>query len=86
MSLVGLSNDQIELIGQELAARNDYACTSAGDILHVTFDCGAFRIDKKFPSKEYARPGGAPPLSKTGLHVASLDADVRASAANTIGN
>jgi hypothetical protein len=42
MSLVGLSDDQIELIGQRLAALNDYACASVGDILHMTFDCGEF--------------------------------------------
>jgi hypothetical protein len=42
MSLIGLSDDQIELIGQGLAALDDYVCASVGDILHVTFDCGEF--------------------------------------------
>ena len=42
MSLVGLSDDQIKLIGQELATLDDDACTSVGEILHVTFDWGEF--------------------------------------------
>jgi hypothetical protein len=45
MPLVGFSNEQIELIGQELAALDDDACASMGEILYVTFDWGKLRID-----------------------------------------
>jgi hypothetical protein len=45
MSLVGFSDDQIKVVGQEPAALDDDACTSVGDILHVTFDWGEFRIN-----------------------------------------
>jgi len=55
MPAVGLSDDEIELIGQRVAALNDYPSASVGDILNMAFDRRQVSVDENLAAKKNPR-------------------------------
>jgi hypothetical protein len=82
--LVGLSDEEIELVGQRVGGLHEEAGPFVGNIFDVTFDRGQFRIDQNLSAEKYAGPRRRPPVVKILNHVASTTmATVRHSSVKT---